>query len=180
LKLTEGDYRDFLIAARRQAALALPGAELEAAGSLATGELVPGLSDLDIVVSVPTGRGPATRDSIPLLGRQLGHLLTIFVDPFSAIGTVCSVYPGPLKVDWFIREGKTPPPSVDLEGSKGAALRPIWAHLGLDLVALGQASTRAKRACTHRAVQTVAVAYSKRGSAVCVSSGTAAGEPGAT
>ncbi len=108
MNLTEGDYLDFLTAARRRAALTLPGAELEAAGSLASGELVPGLSDLDIAVSVPTGRGPATRDSIPLLAQELGHVLTVFVDPFSAIGTICSVYPGPLKVDWFIREGKSP------------------------------------------------------------------------
>ena len=118
MKLTESDYWDFLTAARRQAALALPGAELEAAGSLATGELVPGLSDLDIMVSVPTGSGPATRDSIPLLARQLGHLLTVFVDPFSAIGTICSVYPGPLKVDWLIREGKSPPQVWIWRGAK--------------------------------------------------------------
>jgi predicted nucleotidyltransferase len=108
VSLTERDYRDFLEAARSQASRTLPGAEVEATGSLASGELVPGLSDLDILVEVPIGRGPATRDSIPLLARQLGDVLTVFVDPFSAIGTICSVYPGPLKVDWFVREGRPP------------------------------------------------------------------------
>ena len=124
--LTERDYRDFLAAARTQATAVLPAVELEAAGSLARGELVPGLSDLDIQVSAPVGRGAATRDAIPELARRLGEPLTLFVDPFSAIGTICSVYRGPLKVDWFVCEGRPPdrvwiwrgtqPPPTDPDG----------------------------------------------------------------
>jgi hypothetical protein len=34
----------------------------------------------------------------------MGGLLTIFVDPFSSQGCLCSVYAGLLKVDWWVAE----------------------------------------------------------------------------
>ena len=108
MSLRLADYRDFFEAARERAVEALPGAVLSPAGSLARGELIPGLSDLDILVVAPDGRGPETRDAIPALAEELGPLLTLFIDPFSAIGTLCSVYAGPLKVDWLVCEGEPP------------------------------------------------------------------------
>jgi hypothetical protein len=102
--LTLHDYQSLLAHAREIALTVAPQVRLEPVGSFATGRLVPGYSDLDLLVSTASGEGPAARDIVPVLAERVGDLLTLFVDPFSSIGTLCSIYPGPLKVDWFICE----------------------------------------------------------------------------
>ncbi len=89
---------------------------LEVSGSLARGELSPPYSDLDLVLVAPKGTGTSVRDHVPKLAKSLSkELLALFVDPFSSSGVFCSIYRGPLKVDWDVFE--------DTEGSQRTA---IW------------------------------------------------------
>jgi hypothetical protein len=117
----EADYWGFVERAREALARYSPGAQIRVEGSLATGELVPGYSDLDLRILAPPDEGQNLRDRLPQMAASLGELLAIFVDPYSAIGTICSLYPGPFKVDWFVSEvleggerdiwsGSAPPP----------------------------------------------------------------------
>jgi hypothetical protein len=107
------DYLEFVHSARRSiASLSLSDAphfgsscRVEVRGSLRRGKLNPPYSDIDLLVIAPQGAGRQLRDAIPGAVATLGGgLLTIFVDPFSPEGTFCSIYPGPLKVDWFVAE----------------------------------------------------------------------------
>ena len=84
----------------------LSSCKFEACGSLARGELRPPYSDIDLLIVASEGQGKKVRDVIPQFAHSLGKLLTIFADPFSSESTFCSIYSGPLKVDWFVAEPK--------------------------------------------------------------------------
>ncbi len=86
--------------------LGLSPCKFEACGSLARGELQPPFSDLDLLIIASEGDGGRVRDEIPRFATTLGNLLTIFADPLSSESTFCSIYSGPLKVDWFVAEDK--------------------------------------------------------------------------
>ena len=110
----EAQYWEFVRGARQSLGTLSPDAGLEVVGSLARGELVPPYSDLDLLLVAPSGHGQELRDLVPEIATSMGDLLTIFVDPFCPRGTLCSIYRGPLKVDWF----------VDEEGPNGR--REVW------------------------------------------------------
>lgn len=121
MRLTESDYTAFVATARDRFAQVEPQVRVEVEGSLTRGTLKPGYSDLDLRLVAPPGQGPGLRDRLPVIAAGLGELLAFFVDPASNIGTLCSLYPGPLKVDWFVCEqrgaqrvdiwsGRRPPP----------------------------------------------------------------------
>jgi predicted nucleotidyltransferase len=104
----ESDYSDFVNSAKRSlqdlASDGFSSIRLEVSGSLARGELSPPYSDLDLLLVAPKGTGASLRDHVPKLARSVSDLLAIFVDPFSSSGVFCSIYSGPLKVDWWVFE----------------------------------------------------------------------------
>jgi hypothetical protein len=137
--LTIHDYEGFIARAREVTQAGAPQLRLEPAGSFATGSLVPGYSDLDLLLSAPRGEGPAVRDIVPALAERAGDLLTLFVDPFCPRGTFCSVYSGPLKVDWFVCEeddgtrtwvyAGTKPPPYDPDGHPWDWIWWLWGKI---------------------------------------------------
>ncbi len=125
-----------------------PTFRLEIVGSVARGEAQHPYSDLDLLVVTPEHEGPVMRDDMRELASASGNLLTFFVDPFCYRGTICSIYRGPLKVDWFVAEevsgrrhpiwsGRHPPPS-DPEGHPWDWIWWLWGKVRtgrLDLTA---------------------------------------------
>lgn len=119
VQVQESEYRAFVVSAedalRRSSAVDLAATRLEVSGSLARGELSPPYSDLDLVLIAPAGAGANVRDHVPALARAVGReLLTVFADPLTP-AMFCSIYRGPLKVDWWVFE--------ETEGSQRTA---IW------------------------------------------------------
>lgn len=97
-------YRAFAQRASDSLAKQWPNCELEIVGSVARGKAKYPYSDLDLLLLTPEGQGPLVRDEMHSLVSAAGDPLTFFVDPFSHQGTFCSVFQGPLKVDWFVAE----------------------------------------------------------------------------
>lgn len=92
---------------------------LEACGSLAKGEVRPPYSDIDVMIVSSSGDGMRVRDAVPQLAASLNRrLLAIFVDPLSSEGIFCSIYSGPLKVDWFVAEQDTVRRAMVWNGNK--------------------------------------------------------------
>jgi predicted nucleotidyltransferase len=101
---TKAEYWAFVQSARQALERFAAGSQLEVVGSLARGDFVPPYCDIDLLVIAPAGEGQHVRDLVPEIAAFTGDLLTIFVDPFCTRGTFCSIYRGPLKVDWFVAE----------------------------------------------------------------------------
>jgi predicted nucleotidyltransferase len=81
------------------------GFAVEVTGSLSRGELRPPYSDIDLLLVCQKGYGVRLRDEMVRIAGSLNtRLLTIFVDPFSSDACFCSIYSGPLKVDWLTAE----------------------------------------------------------------------------
>ena len=78
---------------------------MELTGSLSRGEVRPPYSDIDLVLVCQKGDGVMLRDEMVKIAGSLNtKLLAIFVDPFSPDACFCSIYSGPLKVDWLTAE----------------------------------------------------------------------------
>lgn len=111
--LQESDYWQFVGAVQdcltRWPGSAIGAVRLEVSGSLARGELSPPYSDLDLVLLAPPGKGAALREHVPTIARSVERdLLAIFVDPLHPEACFCSIYRGPLKVDWWVYEESGP------------------------------------------------------------------------
>lgn len=106
--LKKEEYLEFVSSARtalKDYPLNLRGLAVEVTGSLSRGEVRPPFSDIDLVLICQKGYGVRLRDDMVRIAGSLNtKLLTIFVDPFSPDACFCSIYSGPLKVDWLTAE----------------------------------------------------------------------------
>lgn len=106
--LKQEEYFKFVSSARdtlKSYPLNSRGFRVEVTGSLSRGDLRPPYSDIDFLLVCQKGDGTKLRDEMVRIASSLNtELLTIFVDPFSPDACFCSIYSGPLKVDWLTVE----------------------------------------------------------------------------